>query len=636
MAEEVLITEEVPSLHLTEVGGDGVKDKVKSEQLDHEDGQEIKLHMLDKAKNIISTLSLTSVRMGHFLVILKSEFDLNISGEPYIAVMLLLDLNSGKFISRVWNQTLSTGYALDEATLMEACKSLFCGGRPCPGHQVSEKPFPRKLSSKCKKVLDNDVGADEITCVECSKVSKVMSMGVVKEEEVDIDVFKNGDEFGTKSFVPDNVNADDFEREGYKYADFKTEGDIITEHENNDEDFESEGDKKVDTGEKQIDHTEIKCRWCNSVFNTNQALYNHRKREHFWGSFPCPKCEYKTTFAQNLIDHIEQQHGIGADKKHINALLIECPECIIGYNYALIKSHYESCVTKLCKDRRIECPICLKMCIRGLRYKRHLRITHFFGKFECIQCGSIANYAADLVKHMNEQSHILDPFVLCPVCKKKVPFQEIQPHYESCVKETDKVELQEKYEKEKAMSYRTSKICPTCGKTVKNLLSHQKSRLCHQGLLEEKYFCHKCGKNFYRKQSLKIHVKNVHSQVSVTCQICSKQFSNEAAMYKHKREHGPKLQCEYCEYQTANRYHLDRHKEKHFDPKYKCSQCGKMLKSEESLLAHERDHTGERPFVCKVCGKGFKQRSVLGNHTKHVHKILTPRMKPIVKRTRKN
>merc|ERR1712066_473939 len=126
---------------LLQIGGNGVATgKVKSEQFGHEGGQEMKVR-LDKAREILSTLSLTSVKMGNFLLVLKSDFDLDISGEPYIALMLILDLRSGRHISRVWNQTVSTGCALGEGKLMEACKSLFCRGRPCMGHPISEKPF---------------------------------------------------------------------------------------------------------------------------------------------------------------------------------------------------------------------------------------------------------------------------------------------------------------------------------------------------------------------------------------------------------------------------------------------------------------------------------------------------------------
>ena len=60
-----------------------------------------------------------------------------------------------------------------------------------------------------------------------------------------------------------------------------------------------------------------------------------------------------------------------------------------------------------------------------------------------------------------------------------------------------------------------------------------------------------------------------------------------------------------------------------------------MLKTRKTLLIHEREHTGERPFTCSVCSNGYKSDNVLSTHMKHVHGILTPGMKPIEKRVRK-
>ena len=45
-----------------------------------------------------------------------------------------------------------------------------------------------------------------------------------------------------------------------------------------------------------------------------------------------------------------------------------------------------------------------------------------------------------------------------------------------------------------------------------------------------------------------------------------------------------------------------------------CRYCGKREPCMAKLLVHERKHTGEKPFKCDACGKGFKSRSNLRSH----------------------
>ena len=59
---------------------------------------------LAEAQGVLAAMALTSVTVGEYLVVLRSQFDVFITGEPYPALMILFNLTSGKVLARIWNQ----------------------------------------------------------------------------------------------------------------------------------------------------------------------------------------------------------------------------------------------------------------------------------------------------------------------------------------------------------------------------------------------------------------------------------------------------------------------------------------------------------------------------------------------------
>ena len=83
---------------------------------------------LEEAKGVLASLSLTSVTFGRFLLVMRSECDVVIAGEPYVALTLWLDVQTGRFITRVWNQSVSNGDAATLDQFVEACQTHFGQG----------------------------------------------------------------------------------------------------------------------------------------------------------------------------------------------------------------------------------------------------------------------------------------------------------------------------------------------------------------------------------------------------------------------------------------------------------------------------------------------------------------------------
>ena len=74
--------------------------------------------------------------------------------------------------------------------------------------------------------------------------------------------------------------------------------------------------------------------------------------------------------------------------------------------------------------------------------------------------------------------------------------------------------------------------------------------------------------------------------------------------------------CPHCEKSYLESAHLKKHimgvHENKF--RYLCDECDFKTNSSSAFKKHMLLHSGETPFKCNVCGKGFRCKWVLNNH----------------------
>lgn len=128
----------------------------------------------------------------------------------------------------------------------------------------------------------------------------------------------------------------------------------------------------------------------------------------------------------------------------------------------------------------------------------------------------------------------------------------------------------------------------------------------HQTVREKICLCIECGKSFYNKSQLNIHVKAVHEKVkNHLCNLCGKSFFNIKDMEMHVKRHGVKdMACEICGNLFYCSLDLRRHLKIHSEPTISCEMtgCSKRFYTNSKLKMHIKiRHEGAKDYFCDYC-----------------------------------
>ncbi|XP_055456654.1 zinc finger protein 408 isoform X1 [Psammomys obesus] len=251
------------------------------------------------------------------------------------------------------------------------------------------------------------------------------------------------------------------------------------------------------------------------------------------------------------------------------------------------------------QGRRYQCGECGKAFLQRCHLKKHAFVHTDHKPFLCTECGKSYSSEESFKAHMLGHRGVR-PFP-CSQCDKAYGTRrDLREH-------------------QVVHSGARPFVCEQCGKAFARRPSLRLHRKTHQMPgAPSACPCPVCGQCLATQGSLRNHMRLHTGEKPYLCPHCGRAFRQRGNLRGHLRLHTGErpYQCPHCANTFPQLPELRRHLISHTGEAYLCPMCGKALRDPHTLRAHERLHSGERPFRCTQCGRAYTLATKLRRHLK--------------------